>query len=298
MPKSRTQLHGALADPLAHRVRPLVVVVDRLAPERLVLVGEVGAERLHRLHARGAEVVVDDVEDHGDARARARRRPAAAAPRARRSSTAARTGRRRRSPSRARPGNSATGISSIAVTPSSASAGEVLDRRVERALARERADVQLVDDELVERRRASHARRPAAGRTTRDGPRSPSGCQREHGSGSSLAVDDVDVVVAVLGSASTSSSRRSRRRRARGLAAQRSASDSARGAQTRKSTCRRRRARPSGRSHGNVARALSSSGTSQSAASGGSVISAENGWPCHGIGSASTPPRLPTSVPP
>jgi hypothetical protein len=32
------------------------------------------------------------------------------------------------------------------------------------------------------------------------------------------------------------------------------------------------------------------SGTSQRAASGGSVSSAENGWPCHGEGSASTPP--------
>ena len=41
-----------------------------------------------------------------------------------------------------------------------------------------------------------------------------------------------------------------------------------------------------------------SSGTSQIAPSGGSVISAENAWLCHGIGSASTPPRLPVSVPP
>ena len=33
-----------------------------------------------------------------------------------------------------------------------------------------------------------------------------------------------------------------------------------------------------------------SSGTSQIAPSGGSVISAENAWLCHGIGSASMPP--------
>ena len=60
---------GALAHPLAHRVAVGVVVVDRLAPRRLVLGGEVRAEGLHRLGARGAEMVVDDVEDHRQPRA-------------------------------------------------------------------------------------------------------------------------------------------------------------------------------------------------------------------------------------
>jgi pimeloyl-ACP methyl ester carboxylesterase len=44
--------------------------------------------------------------------------------------------------------------------------------------------------------------------------------------------------------------------------------------------------------------AQASSGTSQSPESGGSVSLAEKGWPPQGIGSASMPPRLPTSPPP
>jgi hypothetical protein len=40
------------------------------------------------------------------------------------------------------------------------------------------------------------------------------------------------------------------------------------------------------------------SGTSQMTPSGGRVISAEKAWLCQGSGSASTPPRLPVSVPP
>jgi hypothetical protein len=40
------------------------------------------------------------------------------------------------------------------------------------------------------------------------------------------------------------------------------------------------------------------SGTSHTTPSGGSVTSAEQGWLCHGTGSAFTPPRLPVSVPP
>ena len=58
---------GALQHPLAHAVGARVVEVDRLAPERLVLVGEVGAERLERLRAGGADVVVDDVEQDREA---------------------------------------------------------------------------------------------------------------------------------------------------------------------------------------------------------------------------------------
>ncbi len=47
-----------------------------------------------------------------------------------------------------------------------------------------------------------------------------------------------------------------------------------------------------------IYRAHSLSGTSQIAASGGSVTSADIGCSCHGTGSASTPPRLPVSDPP
>ena len=57
----------ALQHPFAHRVAVGVVVVDRLSPGRRVLIGEVRAERLERLRPRGADVVVDDVEDDGQA---------------------------------------------------------------------------------------------------------------------------------------------------------------------------------------------------------------------------------------
>ena len=58
---ARPQL-GVLDGPLAHT--PLRVV-DRGAPVRVVPVGEVRAERGDRLRA-GADVVVDDVEDHAE----------------------------------------------------------------------------------------------------------------------------------------------------------------------------------------------------------------------------------------
>jgi hypothetical protein len=44
------------------------------------------------------------------------------------------------------------------------------------------------------------------------------------------------------------------------------------------------------RAGGARGRAAYASGTIQTTASGGSVSSAENGWPCQGTGSASTPP--------
>ena len=54
---------GGLQHPLADGLGVRVVVVDRVAPERRVAVGEVGAEGRERLVARRADVVVDDVED-------------------------------------------------------------------------------------------------------------------------------------------------------------------------------------------------------------------------------------------
>jgi hypothetical protein len=52
----------ALQDPLADGVAPLVVVVERLAPEGVVPVGEVGPVRLDGLDAGRPEMVVDDVQ--------------------------------------------------------------------------------------------------------------------------------------------------------------------------------------------------------------------------------------------
>ena len=65
--RSRDPVLGALDHPLADGAAVVVVVVDRLAPERLVLVGEVRAERLERRDAGRADVVVDDVEHHAEA---------------------------------------------------------------------------------------------------------------------------------------------------------------------------------------------------------------------------------------
>jgi hypothetical protein len=54
----------ALDRPLANAVTKLVIIVDCIAPEGVVRSGEVGAEGHERLSARGADVVVDDVEDY------------------------------------------------------------------------------------------------------------------------------------------------------------------------------------------------------------------------------------------
>jgi hypothetical protein len=54
---------GVLDRPLAHAALP---EVERVAPERLVPVGEVRPEGGDRLRA-GADVVVDDVEEHAEA---------------------------------------------------------------------------------------------------------------------------------------------------------------------------------------------------------------------------------------
>ena len=76
---------------------------------------------------------------------------------------------------------------------------------------------------------------------------------------------------------------------------------------TKRSRCSPRRARPSsasGRRPGSSAppslccHNTKSAGTSQTTASGGSVISADCGWPCHSKASVSRPSPLPTSEPP
>ena len=146
-------LLGALQRPLAHRVRVLVVVVDRLAPRRLVVRREVRAERAQRRGAGGADVVVDDVEQHGQA-------------------LAVRGVDELLQPVRPAVGGLRGGDVDAVVAPAVAAReladrhhldrrdaelaqlAQVRDRGLERALGREGADVQLVEDELADRRRA------------------------------------------------------------------------------------------------------------------------------------------------
>src|SRR5579884_1116482 len=127
----------------------------------------------------------------------------------------------------------------------------------------------------------------AAVSRTRDGPATPSGSQREHGSGhatpSTTSRYASPAKVPAQHSPSRSSSVSS---------SERTSTDSARGAHTQTSAV------PSPRGTAPNRRIRSYSGTSQTAPSGGSVRVAENGCSCHGTASASTPPRLPTPLPP
>ena len=63
---------GVGDEELAHRRRVRAVEVDRVAPLVVVAVGEVRGRERAQVVADRAEVVVDDVEDDGDAAARAR----------------------------------------------------------------------------------------------------------------------------------------------------------------------------------------------------------------------------------
>src|SRR5262249_15120234 len=58
---------GVVADEAPHPLAARAVVVDRLAPRRLIAVGEVVGRELAQVVAFRAEVVVDDVEDHAEA---------------------------------------------------------------------------------------------------------------------------------------------------------------------------------------------------------------------------------------
>ena len=127
------------------------------------------------------------------------------------------------------------------------------DRGVERALVGERADVELVDHELVERDALPLARRSTRRRRIddSDGPRTPSGCEREHGSGSVAAVERGSVAVARAG---CEARRRTRRRPSR-LARGSPSSSSERDGRPRAPTPRnRRRRRPTGAPSGRVTR--------------------------------------------
>ena len=148
-PEIANPLHGALADPLADR---LARVVNRPAPGRLVLVGEVRPERLQCLYARRADVVVDDVEDDREPgfvrRVEEPRQPGRAA-----------IGRLRR-----RQVNAVISPSSLARKLRNRhqldrghaelrELAEVGDHALECALRRERPHVELVDHEILERGR-------------------------------------------------------------------------------------------------------------------------------------------------
>ena len=152
----------ALQDPLPHGVAPGVVVVHRRAPERRVLGGEVGAEGLERLAAARADVVVDDVEDDGEPRGvRGVHHPGEAV----------------RTPVARLGGGEVDAVVAPAVAARELrdrhdldrgdaelrQAREVLDRGVEGALGRERADVQLVEDEVLRRHAAPARVRPGEG---------------------------------------------------------------------------------------------------------------------------------------
>ena len=136
----------------------------------------------------GPDVVVDDVEDHGEP-GRVRRVDEAREP------VRAAVGAVRREGEHAVVAPAALareGRDRHQLDRGHAELGELRQARggrVERALGRERADVQLVDHELLERHRdrLGASTRTRAVSSTRDGPRSPPGCQREHGIGERLA---------------------------------------------------------------------------------------------------------------
>ena len=65
-------IERVLDDELPHRRRCRAVVIDRVAPGRLVTVGEKVAARRAQIVPVRAEVIVDDVEHHREA-ARVRR---------------------------------------------------------------------------------------------------------------------------------------------------------------------------------------------------------------------------------
>ena len=166
---------GALQHPLAHRAGGGVVEVRRASPRRRVLVGEVRAERVVGRRARRADVVVDDVEQHAHA-GRVGGIDQAGEP------VGSAVGRLR-------------GARVHAVVAPAPPAGELADRheldrgdaelgqarevgdhRGERALRRERADVELVEHlrGRVERRDVHRAARGAPDRP----PETVRGCPR------------------------------------------------------------------------------------------------------------------------
>ncbi len=171
----------------------------RVAPERVVPVGEVRAEGADRLGA-GADVVVDDVEQDAEAGR------VGGVDEAREPVRAAVGGVRR------------VGVDAVVAPAALAGEGgdghqldrghaqlaqalEVRDHAVERALLRERPDVQLVDDEVVERDAVPRGVRPAEAARVDDLRRPADALRLEARAGirPRLPVEDVQVVVARAG---------------------------------------------------------------------------------------------------
>ena len=199
---TRRRVDVKLVDPLqrvvdeepAHVIAVRAVEVERRPPRRLVPVGEVRAV-LAEVVPLGTEVVVDDVEERGRGRAHGTHRPAASARAVRRTSSAPRRCTCRRSPSCACRETGAIGISSIDGDAELPQRVEPRDDRLERSLGGERADMQLVDDVVVERDAAPLAIRPdeVVARRPRSRPCTPSGCSRDAGSGRSRPADVEEV---------------------------------------------------------------------------------------------------------
>src|SRR4051795_2560649 len=160
---------------------------------------------------------------------------------------------------------------------------------VERPLLAERADMQLVDHEVVERHAVPAVVAPREGAGIEDARRAVHalGLPARARVGPLLTVDGEEVVVA----AEPPEPVLAVTLQLDGL--------------VRADGYRLGARRPDAHPHRAVAHRHSSqpthsgySGTSQTAPSGGRVSVAENGCSCHGTGSASTPPRLPTPLPP
>ncbi len=283
---------GALQHPFADRIAIGVVVVDRPAPGSLVLVGEVRAKCLERLHPRRPDVVVDDIEDHRETVFVSRRDERREA---------------RRSAIGGLRGGDVDPVVSPPVRSRKLRHGHDLDRRdaelrelaqvrrrgLERPLRRERADVQLIDHELLERGRIERL----SGRGQLEHPRGapqPLRLPARAWIGSRSPVEHKPVVVpgASRGDYLINPITGWREREVLVAEAQRDRFSA-------------------WRPHAELDAAVPSrvraerafpwivhSGTRYTAPSGGSVTSADTGWPCHGTGSGSTPPRLPTSLPP
>ena len=144
-------VHRVAAEEAAHLVASRPVDVDRLTPRRVVAAAHVRGEPLEVV-ALGPDVVVDDVEDDGEpARvAGVDESPQAVGP------TVGRLRRPEVDPVVAPVARSRELGDRQDLAGRDAELDEVvqpLDRRVERALGRERADVQLVQHELGQRRR-------------------------------------------------------------------------------------------------------------------------------------------------
>ena len=122
---------GVVDDEVAHSAAAGLVEVDGPAPRRLVGAREVRS-KLREVVSVGPQVVVDDVEAHADALARAPRRRSVAARQGRRRPRGRRRARRRRSPSLCFQGTAATGMSSIISMPRRARSASLLARMASR----------------------------------------------------------------------------------------------------------------------------------------------------------------------